>query len=546
MTFKRVARNTAICLIIGLALLWFTGQRSVESDARPFDDDSATHQEKGAAAFMGAGFGGVSMEALSSNAVPWRLAAAALVLEERRNNPSAAIDQTTLNSVLSRFGFLSPTEIVNRPRFGEPKDLALPLGMTHGTIHPIGGTNIMVANLGCASCHAGVTYAPAGQPLPDRAMLGMPNSSLDLEAYTQAIFVAMRRFSDAPELLATAAKLFPDMSGSERFSLRWIVLPLAKKRLTDLAGVDRPMPFPNGSPGSTNGVAALKFALRTPLSDGGKSDAGVVSIPDLGDRVWKTSLLADGAYGIAGKPPQSVMTGDGLGSQHLASLGAITTFFTVPSMGVHPDRAHKGLKDAQNIMMFLKDYRPQPFPGTIDIDKAALGATIYQANCASCHGTYDQNAQTPRLISYPNWIGNVGTDALRGTSFDQALADGIRRTSYAQTMSVNQGRGYVAPPLSGIWASAPYLHNGSIASLSALLEPAKRHAKFKVGGHALDFESVGVNVEVNGDYPQGYRPFSTPAWVDTQQLGRSNSGHLYGTALSQPEKVALIEYLKKL
>jgi hypothetical protein len=545
-TFKRVVRNVAICLTVGISLLWFTGQRTVESDARPFDVDSADNAERGTAAFMGAGFGGVSMSALSSNAVPWRLTAAALVLEEQRKNPSVPINHVTLDGVLSRFGFLSPIEIVNQPRFGDPKDLTLPLGMTYGTIHPIVGTSIMVGNLGCSSCHAGVTYASTGRPQPDRAMLGMPNSSLDLEAYTQAIFAAMRRFSDAPELLQAADKLFPEMSVSERLSLRWIVLPLAKRRLAELAGVDRPLPFPNGSPGSTNGVAALKFALRSPLADGGKSDAGVVSIPDLGDRVWKTSLLADGAYGVAGKPPRSVMTSEKLDWPHLASLASITTFFTVPSMGVHPDKAHDGLKDAKNMTLFLKDYNSQPFPGVIDTNKAVSGAVLYQLNCASCHGTYGSSAQRPRLVSYPNWIGNVGTDPLRGASFDQALVDAIKGTSYGKIMSVNAGRGYVAPPLSGIWASAPYLHNGSVASLSALLEPSKRHKRFKVGGHELDFDAVGLRLEANGDYRADYQPFSTPAWVDTDQLGRSNLGHTYGNALTQPQKAALIEYLKTL
>jgi hypothetical protein len=542
----KTIRNLSVCALLVSGVLWFSGQRSVESVARPSESDSASASEKGAAAFMGGGFGGISMDALSSNAVPWRLAATALVMEERRRDPSAPINQATLKKILGRFGFLSPSEITNQPQMASQVNKDLPLGITHGTIHPIGGTSINVANLGCASCHAGVTYKASGDPQPDRVMLGTPNTSLDLEEYTQAIFVAMRRFSNKPELMDTADKLFPDMSLSERLSLRWIVLPLAKKRLSDLAGVNRPLPFPNGSPGSTNGVAALKFALGTPLMGGGSSDAGIVSIPSLGDRVWKTSLLADGAYGIAGKPAISVMTPERIDANHLAALGAITTFFTVPSMGVHPDRARKGLNDSTNIMWFLKEYRGQPFPGPIDAVKATRGATIYQNTCASCHGVYDQTSQTPLLVSFPNWIGDVGTDTLRAKSFDPALVDAINATSYAQTISVNVGRGYVAQPLSGIWATAPYLHNGSIASLAALLDPSQRHSRFKAGGHALDFDSVGIKLDANGDYPKAYEAFSTPKWVETNQPGRSNAGHTYGSGLTQADKAALIEYLKSL
>jgi mono/diheme cytochrome c family protein len=356
----------------------------------------------------------------------------------------------------------------------------------------------------------------------------------------------MRRFANAPELLKAADSLFPDMSTAERLSLRWIVLPLAKSRLADLKDLDRPLPFPNGTPGSTNGVAALKYALRAPLAGGGKFDAGVVSIPDLSDRVWKTSFLADGAYGIAGKAGQSVTTPESINEAHLSSLAAITTFFTVPSMGVSPDKAKAGLSDATAIMAFLTDFRSQRFPGSIDQNKVARGAQLYQVNCSSCHGTYDQNTQRPSLIRYPNWIGNVGTDGLRGQTFNQALVDGIKKTPYAEVMSINIGRGYVAPPLGGIWASSPYLHNGSVPSLRALLEPDARHAKFKTGGHALDFETVGIKLQSNGDYAQGYKPFSTPVWIDTNQLGRANSGHIYGSTLSEPDKAALIEYLKKL
>jgi mono/diheme cytochrome c family protein len=542
----KIIRNLLLGTLFVSSVLWFSGQRSVEAVTRPFETDSGSTAEKGAAAFMGAGFGGISMASLSSNAVPWRLAATALVMEERRLDPYAPINQATLKKVLSRFGFLSPKEIVNQPQQVSGTNKDLPLGITHGTIHPIGGTRIKVANLGCASCHSGVTYAANGNPSPDRVMLGMPNTSLNLEEYTQTIFVAMRRHANGPDLLETANTLFPEMSLTERLSLRWIVLPLAKKRLGELAGLDRPLPFPNGSPGSTNGVAALKFALGTPLLGGGSADAGVVSIPSLEDRVLKTGFLADGAYGIKDKPAASVMTPDRLDANHLASLGAITTFFTIPSMGVHPDRAREGLEDGTKILWFLKDFRGQQYPAPIDAARATRGAIVYQSNCSSCHGSYDQAAPKPQLVRYPNWTGDVGTDKLRASSFDPALVEGVRQTNYADTFSVNVGRGYVAPPLSGIWATAPYLHNGSIANLADLLEPSKRYPRFKVGGHALDFDTVGIKLEANGDYPEAYKPFSTPKWVETNQPGRSNAGHTHGSTLTQPDKAALIEYLKSL
>lgn len=537
---------------IGLGLvavplaLWFGGKRVVESDTRPFLAASVASVGQGANAFYAASFGGLSMDALSSNAVPWHLTAAALVLDEQRHDPSATLSQETLARILARFGFLSPANIINLPPEAKRVATQTPLGMTLGTIHPVAGTSIRVSNLGCASCHSGVTYRADGKPLPDQVMLGMPNTSLDLEAYTQAIFNALRAADDQEQLLAAAQTLFPEMTSLERASLRALVLPLAQQRLASLATTDRAMPFPNGSPGSTNGVAALKVALKTPLIGDGKADAGFVSIPDLGDRVWKTSLLADGAYGVFGKPAQSAMTAQSLDTEHLRALAAITTFFTVPSMGVHPDQARGGLKDGVAIMDFLKAYRSQTFPGLIDTARAQAGEKIYQAQCASCHGTYEASATGPRLASFPNWIGKVGTDPLRGDSFDKPLAEAVSQTSYRSIIAVHPGRGYVAPPLSGLWASAPFLHNGSVHSLRALLTPEERLTRFQVGGHALDLETVGIKVTAAGAYPSDYKPFSRPAWIETDQAGRNNRGHDYGSDLPEAQKSALLEYLKTL
>ncbi|MEY3235286.1 MAG: hypothetical protein RL230_2557 [Pseudomonadota bacterium] len=556
MAVRRWLVGVSLGLVMVSGILWFGGQRVAESDTRPSLPASVGSAGQGATAFYAASFGGLSMDALASNAVPWHLTAAALVLDEQRRDPSATLSQETLARVLAQFGFLSPASIVNLPeeakRVGTQSPLGqtplgqTPLGMTLGTIHPLAGTSILVSNLGCASCHAGVTYGPEGQPQPDKVMLGMPNTSLDLEAYTQAIFKALRA-ADDPERLVTAAQaLFPEMTVLDRVSLRALVLPLAQQRLASLAATDRAMPFPNGSPGSTNGVAALKVALKTPLIGGGKADAGFVSIPDLGDRVFKTSLLADGAYGVFGKPAQSVMTPQGLDPSHLRALASITTFFTVPSMGVHPDQARGGLPDGIAIMDFLKTYRSQAFPGSIDTALAQEGGRVYQAQCASCHGTYQPSAAGPRLVSFPNWIGRIGTDPLRGDAFDKPLAEAVGLTSYRNIIAVHSGRGYVAPPLAGLWASAPYLHNGSVHSLRALLTPEARLKRFQVGGHALDLETVGIKVTAEGAFPLGYQPFSRSSWVETDELGRNNGGHDYGSDLSVAQKSALIEYLKTL
>ncbi len=522
-------------LVLALAGIAVLGARhDAPSLAQPVLGDDADPSSKGAAAFVGAGFGGISLPALETNAIPWKLVAAALVLEEQASDPSAPADAATLRRVMQRFGFLYPAQLEGMPPGTSPAFTAKPLGMTHGFIAPVGGARVEVANLGCAACHAGVAYRADGTPDPARAVPGMANTSLDLESYTQAIFVALKRHADDPALLEMADMLFPDMGWQERASLRWIVLPLARSRLEALAGAERALPFPNGLPGATNGVAALKLQTGTPLKDGGAADRGFVSIPDLALRHRRSRLLADGAYATPS------------GTANAQQLAAITSFFTVPSMGVKPEEAQRHIPTAEAIFAWLADYRPQGFPGPVDRTAAQRGAALYAQGCASCHGAFDWNGGALRLDDYPDWIGDVGTDGLRGAVLTPALAEAIRASSYGEAIMVKPGEGYAAPPLAGVWASAPYLHNGSVPSLAALLDPRLRPARFMVGGHALDWDSMGLRLTGEGGYPADYRPFAVPQWVDTSQPGLGNRGHDYGSALSAGERRALIEFLKLL
>jgi hypothetical protein len=94
---------------------------------------------------------------------------------------------------------------------------------------------------------------------------------------------------------------------------------------------------------------------------------------------------------------------------------------------------------------------------------------------------------------------------------------------------------YKAAPLAGIWATAPYLHNGSVANLYQLLLPAvQRLPTFKVGSREFDPLNVGF------DLAGGAFDF------DTAAVGNSNKGHEYGRQLTDEQRWQLVEFLKTL
>jgi hypothetical protein len=97
---------------------------------------------------------------------------------------------------------------------------------------------------------------------------------------------------------------------------------------------------------------------------------------------------------------------------------------------------------------------------------------------------------------------------------------------------------YIGRPLAGIWASPPYLHNGSVPNLYQLLLPgSQRISKFKVGSRTFDPVNVGFDLAV-GNFE-----------FDTSLPGNGNKGHEgheYGTDLSDDQRRQLVEYMKSL
>ena len=122
-----------------------------------------------------------------------------------------------------------------------------------------------------------------------------------------------------------------------------------------------------------------------------------------------------------------------------------------------------------------------------------------------------------------------------------------RMDGFGLPIGVQEKRGYKARPLEGIWATPPFLHNGSVPTLFQLLSPvSERQEQFWVGNFEFDPKKVGFSSQA---FPGGFL-------FDTRITGNGNHGHEFrdgcrqggviGRALQPEERLALIEYLKVL
>jgi hypothetical protein len=188
--------------------------------------------------------------------------------------------------------------------------------------------------------------------------------------------------------------------------------------------------------------------------------------------------------------------------------------------------------DLEKIQAWLTAKAPPKLPSRIPVDAAlgASGKTVFDRECASCHA----GPQTGQVIP----LEKVGTDDHRVRIWTPQAAAAYNE--YGPFKHFRSTNGYVAPPLDALWTRAPYLHNGSVPSLRDLLEPPQQRPKVFYRGYDLfDAENVGFVSQGPEAQRVGFR-------YDTAEVGNSNAGHLFGTALPAEEKRALLEYLKTL
>ena len=205
--------------------------------------------------------------------------------------------------------------------------------------------------------------------------------------------------------------------------------------------------------------------------------------------------------------------------------------------------------DFVDVLAWIESLEAPKWPYAIDEPLAAEGAEVFARSCAGCHGTYGPDG----IESYPERripIADVGTDDVRLRGLPRAFKEKLGASWFGRSGQVDVDAdvdGYVAPPLEGIWASAPYLHNGSVPTLWHLLHNDSRPAAWKRrSAEGYDPVRVGLLVDEADEPPELKRADERRRWFDTTYTGKSAAGHDYPSLLDEHERRALLEYLKTL
>ena len=174
---------------------------------------------------------------------------------------------------------------------------------------------------------------------------------------------------------------------------------------------------------------------------------------------------------------------------------------------------------------------------------AEKGKPIFENSCSKCHGTYGENVSYPNLLIPERFIQ---TDSMlfKANYQNPQFIDWFNKSWYAQgnqAARLSPFDGYIAPPLDGVWVTAPYLHNGSVPTLEALLNSKERpqywQRDFKKPEY--DYEKIGWKYEMK-DHGNSRTIYNT------DKPGYRNTGHKFGDRLSTDQRKAVIEYLKTL
>lgn len=357
------------------------------------------------------------------------------------------------------------------------------------------GETVVAPN--CLQCHAEI--------FNDKLYIGLGNASMD--------------FTEAKSRTTKISGLYTLMSvtGGKKFEAAKNFLMVSKTVLpylqTDTRGVN-----------AADRLAAVLAAHRDPVTFKWNSKP-LLSIPE---EVVPTDVPA---WWLLKRKNAMFYNGFGRGdfSKFLMASNLLTVNDTAESREVY---IHFG-----DVLAYIYSIEAPKYLLPINKELATNGQKLFEEHCSRCHGTKDQ---------YPNLLipaTIIKTDsALYSSNYSsQQFVDWFNKSWFTKGENPAQlvpFKGYIAPPLDGIWITAPYLHNGSVPTLEALLNSKLRPTFWKrnFDKPEYDYEHIGWKYNESGERGS----------YNTTLYGYSNAGHYFGDKLTDAERKALIEYLKTL
>ena len=201
------------------------------------------------------------------------------------------------------------------------------------------------------------------------------------------------------------------------------------------------------------------------------------------------------------------------------------------SLAVVGDPTKINLKTNSVIQNFISKLPATPYPFPIDDESRLRGASVFEKNCAGCHSPSSNHVRE---------VFDVGSDARRSNAVQPTtvkMMEKVLRLACPPTQTEfvlsdpplidpSSNRGYVASALHGIWAQAPYLHNGSVPTLRHLLTPALRNNERFIRG-SISYDQADGGWEWDPKKLPELQAKGDNAVVlhDINKAGFSNSGH---------------------
>jgi hypothetical protein len=436
----------------------------------------------------------------------------------------------------------------------------LPHGVTWGKVdRPIvnlpllNKLRIMVVNLTCSSCHTGRVIGPQGKT---HILIGAPNITFDPNRWQEMFFQsALDKRWKAENFLKAVKKLrIGRLYKNKKYAPQELLDRAAFMKETDLI-LNLVKEGLNFRRKRLRNILAPRYGEIAHLLKGGlpgalEAFATMVALvlPEekIGDKAFVNSHFGPGpamvdSTSVWMQDDRPLGQWDGILKHPLfRNLGA--------EVGLVADPKLVNYKNAHYTVKFLSKLPPPPYPFKIDKRKADRGEVIYKRACQKCHAI---TKFVPLKI--------IKTDRYRALSLTSA---GLKIVAKNLKIACQVGKeyncdlpddeividrtknpGYIAMPHDGLWARAPYLHNGSIPTLYHLLVPSERPSTYRRANIHYDTKKVGFEWRKGGK-----------ATFKTQFKGFSNRGHedrniFFGGIDFKKEsgkREDLLEYLKSL